>query len=110
LRTAVVALRKQPLEWTEITLDEFAAMTRRIIASDGFDDYLPTVCYPDSRRVKTLVGVPPEMKPEEPALEWAVEGAENGEEFLVAFKVDDRHFKIVRQVGSYSEDETSLVD
>ena len=89
-----------------MTLDEFAIMTKRVIANDGFDEYLPTVCYPVRRQVKTLVGLPPDIEPEEPVLEWASKGAEKGEEFLVAFKIDDGHFKIIRRIGSYSEDET----
>ena len=93
-----------------MTLDEFATITRRVIADDGFDEYLPTVCYPVRRHVETLVGLPSDTKPDEPVLEWASEGAEGGEEFLVAFKVDDNHFKIIRHVGSYSEDETYSVD
>jgi hypothetical protein len=89
-----------------MTLDEFAIITKRVIANDGFEEYLPTVCYPVRRHVKTLVGLPSDVKPDEPVLEWASEGAEDGEEFLVSFKVDESHFKIIRRVGPYSEDET----
>jgi hypothetical protein len=93
-----------------MTLDDFAIMTREVIADDGFDEYLPTVCYPVRRLLKTLVGLPQNIEPDEPVLKWAAEGAQGGEEFLVAFKVDDNHFKIIRRVGSYSEDETYSVD
>jgi hypothetical protein len=40
------------------TLNEFAAMTKRIIASDGFDDYLPTAIYPGRRHVVLLEELP----------------------------------------------------
>jgi hypothetical protein len=93
-----------------MTLDEFAIITRRVITDDGFEEYLPTACYPVRRHVKTLVGLPQDIKPDQPVLEWAAEGAQGGEEFLVAFKVDESHFKIIRRVGSYSEDETYSID
>jgi hypothetical protein len=93
-----------------MTLDDFAIMTRRVIANDGFDEYLPTVCYPVRRHVKTLLGLPQNIEPDEPVLKWAAEGAQGCEEFLVAFKVDHHHFKVIRRVGSYLEDEIYSID
>ena len=89
-----------------MTLDEFAITTKRVIADNGFEEYLPTVIYPSRCHIKTLVGLPREVEPEKPVLKWAASEAGNGEEFLVAFKVDKSHFKVIRCIGAYSEDET----
>jgi len=88
-----------------VTLEEFAEITRHVIAADGFDEYLPTVCYPSSRNVKTLVGLPNDIEPEPEVLEWAEKSAKGNEEFLVAFKVDAEHFKVIRRVGPFSEEQ-----
>ena len=53
-----------------------------------------------------LAGVQPNLDPENVILGRADSEAQAGEEFLVAFKVDAGHFKIVRRIGPYAEDET----
>jgi hypothetical protein len=88
-----------------MTLDEFANMTRKVIWENGFDDYLPTACYPARHHLMTLTGLSVDVAPEKPVLEWAAKSAAVNEEFLVAFKVDQTHFKIIRHIGPYSEDE-----
>ena len=92
-----------------MTLDEFAATTQRVIASDGFDEFQPTACYPDRREIKALAGFPPDLEPEVPVLAWAARSASEGEEFLVAFKTDPKHFRVVRCVGAASEGKTYAV-
>ena len=87
-----------------MTLDEFAAVTRRVIAREGFADFQPTAVYPERNQLRGGAGFPPTV-PEAHIFRWAAEGRRNGEEMLVAFKVDDSHFKIVRQIATYSEDE-----
>ena len=89
-----------------MTLDEFATITQRVIARDGFDEFQPTACYPARREVKTLAGFPPDLAPEEPVIEWAARSATADEEFLVAFKTDDSHFRVVRRVGADSDGKT----
>jgi hypothetical protein len=37
-------------------------------------------------------------------VEWAAKQAEGNEEFLVAFKIDSKHFKIVRCVAGQQTD------
>ena len=93
-----------------MTLDEFATMTRRVIANNGLDEFLPTAIYPARCHIKTLVGLPPEIEPDEPVLKWGAEDAHDGEEFLVAFKVDETHFRVIRRIGPYSEDDTYPVE
>jgi hypothetical protein len=79
-----------------ITVDEFAKITRRVIATDGFDDYLPTALYPSRNHVVVLEGVPEGSDLEPIAVAWAAKGAIGNEEFLVAFKVGSTKFKIIR--------------
>lgn len=87
-----------------MTIGEFAAMTRRIIANDGFEGFLPTFCYPAQRHISVLEGYPDEIVPEAIVLERAAHGAEE-EEFLVAFKIDAGHFRIIRCAGDSQERE-----
>ena len=93
-----------------MTLDEFAEMTRCVIAQDGFANYFPTACYPLRRHLLVLEGFTTNLPPDDRVLKWASASAQENEEFLVAFKVDAMHFKIIRRIGPYSEDEIFAVD
>jgi hypothetical protein len=79
------------------TVDEFARITRRVIARDGFEEYLPTALYPDRQHIVVLEGAPEGADVERIALAWATKGAIADEEFLVAFKVAPTKFKVVRR-------------
>ena len=79
-----------------MTADEFAQITHRVIQRDGFDDFLPVACFPARRQIRMLKGLPPDVAPEQATIEWASGLAEPDEEYLVAFKVDNERFKIVR--------------
>jgi hypothetical protein len=92
-----------------MTLDEFAETTRRIIRDYGFEEYLPSACYPVRREIKVLTGLPPDVEVEQAVLGWASESIRENEEYLVGFKVDESHFKIIRRVGPFSEDEIYAV-
>jgi hypothetical protein len=84
-----------------ITLDEFAEPTQRVIASGSFDGFQPTVIYPARRHIKGFDSFPPDLPDAESRiLRWAAEGTAKDEEFLVAFKIDQKHFKIIRCVGA----------
>jgi hypothetical protein len=85
-------------------MDAFAGMTRRVIASDGFDAYLPTACYPERRVLRVLEDAPDTKELETIALEWALSRQEGDEEVLVAFKVDASHFKVVRRAEGLAEE------
>lgn len=89
-----------------MTLDEFAKLTQHVISDKGFDDYMPTACYPARSHFVVMSGLPPNVEPEPAVLHWAAQKAAKNEEFLVAFKIDPAHFKVIRQVGPFSEDET----
>lgn len=81
----------------------FAAMNQRLIAADGFDEYLPTACYPERRVLRVLEGAPNVVDLEAIALDWALAAAEGDEEVLVAFKVDSEHFKVIRRAAGQTE-------
>jgi hypothetical protein len=87
-----------------MTIEDFAALTRRIIAREGFEGWLPTACYPALRHVAVLQGVPEGVDAEQAALEWASRKADADEEYLVACKVDGLRFKVVRVSGAEKQE------
>ncbi len=87
-----------------MTLYEFAEITRRVIARDGFEGYLPTACFPERRHVAVLEGVPNDVDIERAALAWAADKACEAEEYLVAFKIESTRFKVVRRAGEIFEE------
>jgi hypothetical protein len=84
-------------------INSFAAMNQRVIATDGFDDYLPTACYPERRVLRVLEGAPDALDLEAIAVDWALAAAEGDEEVLVAFKVDAARFKVIRRAAGQTE-------
>ena len=77
-------------------IEAFAGITQNIIRDNGFDDFIPVACFPERREIRGLEGKAPGADIEKEALDWATSLAEQSEEFLVAFKVSDSQFKIVR--------------
>jgi hypothetical protein len=92
-----------------VTLDEFAETTRFIIANEGIGRFLPTACYPSRRHISVLSDLPPEVAPGKAVVEWAARAAGVNEEFLVAFAIDPHHFKVIRTIGPFTEDEIYAV-
>lgn len=79
-------------------LDQFVKMTQRIIAEDGFDNYLPTLVLPATREVRVLDQV--EGDGESLGItDWLSEQVGPDEDFLVAFKAGDAHFMVVGRLG-----------
>ena len=79
-------------------LDQFVKMTQRIIAEDGFDNYLPTLLLPATREVRVLDLV--EGDGESLGItDWLAEQVGPDEDFLVAFKAGDAHFMVVGRLG-----------
>ena len=77
-------------------IEQFATMTRNVIHDQGFDGFQPTVCFPERKDIRALAGVPADEAHEPIALDWAVNLAKPGEEFLVAFKHSATEFKVVQ--------------
>ena len=79
-------------------LDQFVKMTQRIIAEDGFDNYLPTLLLPATREVRVLDQV--EGDGESLGItDWLAEQVGPDEDFLVAFKAGEAHFMVVGRLG-----------
>ena len=91
------------------SLNNFVAMTQRIIAKDGFDGYLPTLVLPARRHVAVLEGVPDHVDVEAAARRWAEDKA-GPDDFQLAYKVDARHFKAVERVAGEIEERVVAVE
>ncbi|MBP9671891.1 MAG: hypothetical protein KBE14_05950 [Ottowia sp.] len=79
-------------------LDQFVKMTQRIIAEDGFDNYLPTLLLPATREVRVLDQVDGDGE-SLGITDWLAEQVGPDEDFLVAFKAGDAHFMVVGRLG-----------
>jgi hypothetical protein len=92
-----------------VTIDEFATITQRVIARDGFDEFQPTACYPARRHIAVLAGVPSEVDIQAVSTSWALKGAKQSEEVLVAFRIAPAQFKIVRIADGITEEGSYVV-
>ena len=52
-------------------IEEFVSITQNVIAKNGFEDFLPTACFPERRELRTLAGLPHGEDTEKRGLEWA---------------------------------------
>lgn len=80
-------------------IEQFATITRNVILNQGFDEFQPTVCFPERKEIRALSGVPADEAHEPIALDWAANLANLGEEFLVAFKHSATEFKVVQFIN-----------
>lgn len=87
-----------------MTIDDFIAMTRRIIAKDGFDEYLPTLVLPGRRHVTVLEGMPPDVDAEAASRKWATSKAGENEDYFLAFKIDPARFKVVARLRGVEQE------
>lgn len=95
MKLAAVFLSLLALPSFAMTPDEFAEATQQVIAANGFAGHKPAAIFPARMEIRVLEGGPPDLT-EAKIVEWAAKQAVGTEEFLVAFKVDDKHFKVVR--------------
>ncbi|QTD45881.1 hypothetical protein [Ottowia testudinis] len=79
-------------------LDQFVKMTQRIIAEDGFDNYLPTLLLPAKREIRVLDDVGDGAGPTLGITDWLSEQVQPDEDFLVAFRADNAHFMVVGRI------------
>ena len=79
-------------------IDQFIAMTRRVIDRDGFEGYQPTLLLPQRKDIRILEGVPPDVDIEAAAANWAKRAVDAEEDFFLAFKADAEHFKVIARV------------
>ncbi len=87
-----------------MTPSDFAAITQRVVAEQGFQEFQPTACFPSRRELRALAGVPADEDIRKIVIEWAKGIADPDEEFLVAFKTSDNTFKVVRLEGTLEEE------
>jgi hypothetical protein len=86
-----------------MTTDEFAETTRKVVSDSGLSGYQPTAVFPARKEFRVLAGAPADIT-EGKIIAWASKLAIGGEEFLVAFKTDDQHFKVIRCVSGQQTD------
>lgn len=92
-----------------MTIDEFVAITLRVVKRDGVHGYLPTACYPSKRSVMVLEGYPGSEVPAGAVHDWAAQHADGREPYFVAYKIDDHSIQI-DLVGLNSDSRVLLVD
>ena len=90
-----------------VGVQEFIEKTREVIAKHGLDHYLPTLVLDSGRavRIAVLHDVPPGVDVEQFAKDWASRVATGSQDFLLAFKVDAAHFKVVSRRGGVVEEQ-----
>ena len=93
-----------------MTIDDFIAMKRRIIAKDGFEEYLPTLVLPDRRHVKVLEGMPLEVDAEAASREWAARTAGENEDYFLAFKIDPLQFKVIARLAGVEQERVAAAE
>jgi hypothetical protein len=93
-----------------MTIDDFIAMTRRIIAEDGFEEYSPTLVLPERRHVTVLEGMPSDVDPEAVSRKWATSKAGENEDYFLAFKIDPVQFKVVARLGGVEQERVAAAE
>ena len=95
-----------------MTIDQFIAKTKAIIAEDGLDGYLPTLMLETRRAVRysVLADVPSDVDAELFAKEWASQVAKHGSDYLLAFRFDNAHFKVVSRRDGVIEERVIAVE
>jgi hypothetical protein len=79
-----------------MTIEQFAEVTFRVIARDGFEDHIPTVLFPGRDHLAAIEGIPNDTDVEDASRRWAEEEAQDGEEYLLVVKVGPSEFKVIR--------------
>ena len=80
-------------------LEQFVQLTQRIIREDGFANYLPTLLLPATRAIRVLDNTEDADGQTLGITDWLSEQVEPGEDFLVAFKVDDANFMVLGRLN-----------
>jgi hypothetical protein len=78
-----------------MTTDAFIRMTRKVIADQGFENYLPTLVLPIRRTVIALENVSAGVDIEIASRQWAAAKVDDIEDFYLAFKVDHESVNVI---------------
>ena len=76
-------------------IDRFVQMIQKIIREDGFANYLPTLLLPARKQVRVMEAPEDEQGQPIALSDWVSEQVDEGEDFLVAMKVDEAHFMVM---------------
>jgi hypothetical protein len=91
--------------------DTFLEATRQMIRKCGLDGFMPTLLLPSQDHLVVLDGAPEGADHAAIARKWAASKAGPGESYMLAFRVDDARFAIVRYAdGVLSEHIHALQD
>lgn len=89
-------------------IDRFIQITRAVIEEDGFDGYLPTLLLPQQNEVLVLDDLPDEVDIGQAALDWAGAIAGQEQDYFLAFKLDDSHFKVIARLDGQTSEQVCL--
>ena len=103
LRLVAAMVAMSPVLSLAMTTDEFAEQLQSVMVMDSFQEYQPRVMFPARHQFDELRDAPPQLT-EAKILDWASKQAQGGEEFLVAYKLDTNHFKIIRSISGQQTD------
>ena len=95
-----------------MTLDDYIAVTRQAIADVGLEEYLPTLVLETRResRIALLEGVPADGDVESAVMEWVSQLAGAKQNYFLAFRWDNQHFKVVRRTRGIRRDQIIAVE
>jgi hypothetical protein len=93
-----------------MTVDDFIAMTRRVIARDGFEGYLPTLVLPERRHVTVLEGMPSDVDTEAASKRWATSLLEGDEDYFLAFKINAAQFKVIARIRGVQQEHIAAAE
>ncbi|MES3025340.1 MAG: hypothetical protein V4857_27510 [Pseudomonadota bacterium] len=87
-------------------LENFIEITNNVISEDGFEEFLPTLLFPDREEVIVLGDLPVADNHEQFAQEWIAKVVKPQENYLIAYRVDSKHFKVVANLDGVIEERT----
>lgn len=91
-------------------IKQFIAMTHRVIEEEGFEDYLPTLLLPQRQDVRVLDGIQEGDDIESQVMGWVERSVNEDEDFILAFKADASHFKVIARMDGISSESLCDVD
>jgi hypothetical protein len=80
-------------------LDEFIAMLRGTIAGQGLAAFRPTLLLVDRQQLLVHPAAGGDADQEGEAYDWIAGHVRGFEDYLVAFRVDDAHFKVYGRIA-----------
>jgi hypothetical protein len=89
-------------------IESFIAITRDIIAEDGIGEFLPTLMLPAHGDVRLLENASGAASHESEALKWVQDAVSPDEDFLLAYRIDEKHFKVVSRSDGRQDEQICL--